>query len=282
MKKVKIYTGILGQYGDIVMFTAVIKRIKELIPNSEITFAISKKYGDIKDLIERDPLVNKVFITDNYFEKLEEGNYFKRKIRKKFFSKRGYIDLRGEEEVAEQNKKDIVFETRPNHKDLDWFNRTHQIEQCGKNIGIEKVSLKTRLFPLEKIPAKFKLKPKEYIVVHTESGAKHKSWNKIEELKQELKNEKLFIVQDEKTSILELATIIKNAKLFIGIDSMPIWIAGSFDIPIIGLYGSLQYGIPTKYIYPENNKSEYLQVIGHPDNINVEQIIEAIKRLGVK
>jgi len=67
MKKIKIYTGILGQYGDIVMFTAVIKRIKELIPNSEITFAISKKYGDMKPLLERDPLIDKVFVTENYF-----------------------------------------------------------------------------------------------------------------------------------------------------------------------------------------------------------------------
>jgi ADP-heptose:LPS heptosyltransferase len=279
IKKVKIYTGILGQYGDIVMFTAIIKRIKELIPNSEITFAVSKKYGDIKPLLERDPLIDKVFVTENYFEKLEEGNYFKKKIRNRQFNRGVYFDLRGEDEIKEQAKNDIVFETRPQHKDIRWFENTHQIKQLGKNIGIKTDLLKTRLFPEEGIPTKFKLKPKDYIVIHTRSGAKHKGWDHLNELKNELKNENLFIVQDEETSILELATIIKKSKLFIGIDSLPMWIAGSFDIPIIGLYGSLQYGVSTKYIYPENKKSIYLQTIGPPNKICTEEVVKAIKEL---
>lgn len=41
----RIYGGLLGQIGDIVMYTAVARRVKELFPNSEFTFAISKRYG---------------------------------------------------------------------------------------------------------------------------------------------------------------------------------------------------------------------------------------------
>jgi len=282
MKKTKIYTGILGQYGDIIMFTAVIKQIKTIIPNSEITFAISKKYGDMKPLLERDPLINKVFVTEKYFEKLNHGSFFQRKKRIRLFNKGVYFDLRGEDEKKEQAKHDIVFETRPQHKDLKWFERTHQVNQLGLDIGINLKDNQTRLFPLSKIPPKFKIKSKEYIVIHTKSGAKHKGWNKINELKKILKNEKLFIVQNEKTTILELATIIKNSKLFIGIDSMPIWIASSFDIPIIGLYGSLQYGVSTKYIYPKTKKIIPLQVIGHPNKIKTSEIINAIKKLEIK
>lgn len=281
-KKVKIYTGILGQYGDIIMFTAIVKRIKELIPNSEITFAISKKYRDMKPLLMRDSLIDKVFVTQNYFEKLHRGNYFQRGKKNRLFNKGVYIDLRGEDEIREQAKNDIVFETRPQHRDLEWFKKIHQVMQLGKDIGINLENIKTRIFPEDKIPKKFNLKPKEYIIIHTKSGAKHKGWNKINELKKLLGNERLFVVQDEKTTIMELATIIKNAKLFIGIDSMPLWMAGSFDIPVIGLYGSLQYNIVTRYIYPKTKKFIALQVRGHPNKIKSSEIINTMTKLGVK
>jgi len=47
----RIYTGILGQIGDIVMFTATVRRLKELFPDSEITFAVSKKYREAGELV---------------------------------------------------------------------------------------------------------------------------------------------------------------------------------------------------------------------------------------
>jgi len=282
MKKTKIYTGILGQYGDIIMFTAVIKRIKEIMPNSEITFAISKKYEDMKPLLERDPLIDNVFVTENYFEKLEKGGRLKRKRLCKLFNQGVYFDLRGEDEKKEQAKNDLVFETRPQHKNQRWFEKRHLIEQFALDIGININDIKTRLFPLEKIPERFNLKPNEYIVIHSKSKSKQKSWGQIKALKKILSKEKLFILQEEETTLSELATIIKNAKLFIGIDSMPLWIASSLNIPVIGLYGSLQYGMPTKYLYPKTEKGRYLQVIGHPNKISPEEIMKTINKLGIK
>lgn len=278
MKKTKIYTGILGQYGDIIMFTAIIKRIKELIPNSEITFAISKKYGDMKPLLERDPLIDKVFVTKNYFDKLQTGNYIQRKKKNRLFNKGVYFDLRGEDEKIEQAKYDIVFETRPQHKNLKWFRKKHLIKQFSEDIGINIKDFKTRIFPNDNLPKRFGLEKRKYIVIHTQSSAKHKSWNHLKKLKELLKNEKLFIVQDNDTTIEELAGIIKNSKLFIGIDSMPLWVAASLDVPMIGVYGSLQFGICTKYLYPQSEKIICLQVKGHPDKIKAEEIIKSIKK----
>jgi ADP-heptose:LPS heptosyltransferase len=278
MKKTKIYTGILGQYGDIVMFTAIIKRIKQLIPHSEITFAISKKYGDIGPLLKKDPLINKVFITENYFDKLLKGNFLKRKKLNRLFNQGVYFDLRGEDEKKEQAKNDIVFETRPQHKDQKWFEKKHLIKQFALDIGINTDEFKTRLYPPEKISKKFNLKPHEYIVIHTKSAARIRSWNRINELKKLLPHEKFFIVQEEKTTISELATIIKNSKLFIGIDSMPIWIASSFEIPIIGLYGNLLYKNKVTH-FPKNKHAIYLEASGHPNKISPNQIIKEIEKL---
>jgi len=203
------------------------------------------------------------------------------KIKNRQFNKGVYFDLRGEDEIKEQAENDIVFETRPQHKDLRWFEKKHLIEQFGLDIGINIKDFKTRLYPPDRIPSKFNLKPKDYIVIHSKSGAKIRSWDNIEELKKELPSEKIFIVQEEKTTIVKLATIIKNSKLFIGIDSLPIWIASSFDIPVIGIYGSLLYNSPITY-FPKNKKSIYLETNGHPNNIGSREVIEAIKKLKIK
>ena len=48
---VSIYTGLLGQIGDIVMFTPTVRRIKDIFPNSAITFAVSRKYREAGELV---------------------------------------------------------------------------------------------------------------------------------------------------------------------------------------------------------------------------------------
>jgi hypothetical protein len=48
---VRLYTGILGQIGDIIMFTATARRLKELFPRGEITFAVSRRYREAGELV---------------------------------------------------------------------------------------------------------------------------------------------------------------------------------------------------------------------------------------
>jgi hypothetical protein len=66
----RIYTSILGQIGDVVTFTATVRRLKELFPRAEITFAVSRKYREAGELVAGLPYVDRLFITEQYFERL--------------------------------------------------------------------------------------------------------------------------------------------------------------------------------------------------------------------
>src|SRR5689334_16613389 len=66
----RIYTGILGQIGDIIMFTATARRLKELFPASSITFAVSERYRQAGELVAGLPYVDRLFVTELYFKRL--------------------------------------------------------------------------------------------------------------------------------------------------------------------------------------------------------------------
>ena len=65
----RIYTGILGQIGDIVMFTATARRLKGLFPNSQIIFAVSSRYREAGERVAGLPYVDRLFATEFYSEK---------------------------------------------------------------------------------------------------------------------------------------------------------------------------------------------------------------------
>ena len=64
-----------------------------------------------------------------------------------------------------------------------------------------------------------------------------------------------------KTTLAEAAVIIKAAKCYVGIDSGLMWIAGSLQVPTVGLYGT-SYLPAYRAIYPENPQAVYLQAEG--------------------
>ena len=116
----RLYTGIVGQIGDIVMFTATARRLKELFPHSELTFAVSRRYREAGELVAGLPYVDRLFVTQLYFEKLTDAVYLPWHL--------GWpVDLRGEDEVAEQRRHDLVLETRPQHLAAagKWARRKH-------------------------------------------------------------------------------------------------------------------------------------------------------------
>src|SRR5262245_51728750 len=94
---VSIYAGLLGQIGDIVLFSATLRRLKELFPNSRITLAVSRRYREAGELLCGLPYVNRLFVTKLYFERLTPLLFQP--------WERGWpIDLRGEDEVLEERK----------------------------------------------------------------------------------------------------------------------------------------------------------------------------------
>src|SRR5579864_9506838 len=66
----RIYTGILGQIGDIVMFSATARRLRELFPRATITLAVSRKYREAGELRAGLPYADRLFVTEYYFDKL--------------------------------------------------------------------------------------------------------------------------------------------------------------------------------------------------------------------
>src|SRR5215831_1177681 len=91
-ESVRIYTGLLGQIGDIIMFSATLRRLKQLFPNSHITYAVSHKYREAGELLAGLPYVDRLFVTQLYFEKLTD--------RLPPLWQQGWpVDLRGDDEV---------------------------------------------------------------------------------------------------------------------------------------------------------------------------------------
>jgi hypothetical protein len=279
---VKIWTGVLAKYGDIISFTPVIRKIKELIPNSKITFAISKQFSSIAPLIKIDPLIDRVFITENYLEKLREqckdieGMSI---IDTKYYSGQ-YYDLRGEDEIEEQEKHDIVFETRIRHNDRKWFKKRHQTQEyalhcCGINLKPDE--MQTRIY-LPQAGMKG-----DYIVVHNET-MEYKQYPFMKEVVEALKqrHQVIELKEENKFSWIDLACLMRDARLFIGVDSAPMWLASSLNTPTVGIYGINHFGEASNAIYPVNKNATYLQSYQKdfsdisPNKI-LEEVIEKLK-----
>jgi hypothetical protein len=129
MEPLRIYTGILGQIGDIVMFAATARRLKELFPRSAITFAVSARYREAGELVAGLPYVDRLFVTERYFERMTEALFLPWHL--------GWpADLRGEDEVAEQRRHDLVLETRPRHRRMPWWEFDHQVAEMAHMVGV--------------------------------------------------------------------------------------------------------------------------------------------------
>src|SRR5579863_9364783 len=109
-----IYAGMLGQIGDIVMFSATLRRLRELFPNSTITLAVSQKYREAGELLAGLPYANRLFVTKLYFENLTPE-------REHAWWRGWPLDLRGEDEVIEERRHDLVLPTRPRHRRMPWW-----------------------------------------------------------------------------------------------------------------------------------------------------------------
>jgi|SRR5579871_1310840 len=57
------YTGLLGQIGDIIAFSATLRRIRQLYPTSQITCAVSARYHQAGELLLGLPYVDPLFVT---------------------------------------------------------------------------------------------------------------------------------------------------------------------------------------------------------------------------
>lgn len=279
----KIYTGILGQIGDIVMFTPTARRLKELFPNSTITFAVSRKYREAGELVAGLPYVDRLFVVENYFERMTDA------LTQSWFA--GWpVDLRGDDEVEEQRRHDLVFETRPRYKRMPWWEHAHQVEESANRIGVPgPIDLRTEIA----IPSGTRIPPEAYgkIVIHNDpaiSKDKAWDWDSLGLLVHRVGPENVVLLGGPgpavdgvldlrgKTSLAQAAATIAACECYVGIDSGLMWIAASLQVPAVGLYGTTYipaYGA----IQPLNPNAEYLQVEGGPGQIPVEAVLRCVR-----
>src|SRR5262245_39867013 len=92
LEPLRIYTGLLGQIGDIIAFTATVRRLKELFPFSRLTFAVSSRYREAGELVAGLPYVDRLFVTQLYCEKLTPALF-------QTWECGWPLDLRGDDEV---------------------------------------------------------------------------------------------------------------------------------------------------------------------------------------
>jgi SAM-dependent methyltransferase len=280
----RIYTGILGQIGDIVMFTPTARRLKELFPNSKLTFAISQKYQQAGALIADLPYIDRVFVTQFYFERLTQ------KVSSAWY--KGWpVDLRGDDEINEQRCHDIVLETRPRSRRFPWWNYAHQVEETAHRIGVPgPLDLQTDIAISSGASVCNEVKGK--IVIHNDpsiSKAKAWRWDFIQWLVGELGPSKFVLLGNPgnsidgvidyrgKTNLAQAAEIIATCQCYVGIDSGLMWIAASLQVPVVGLYGTAY--IPAySAIYPRNPNATYLQAEGPTERISAREVLEELKK----
>jgi len=282
-RPLRIYTGILGQIGDIVMFTPTVRRIKEIFPNSTITFAVSRKFREAGELVRGLPYVDRLFVAERYFERMTSD------LAQAWHG--GWpVDLRGDDEVEEQRKHDLVFETRPRYQRMPWWEHAHQVQESANRIGIPGVvDLQTEIAipPGTQIPEHAKYK----VVIHNDpaiSKAKAWNWDCLKSLVHRIGPGRVVLLGNPgpevggvldlrgKTTLNQAAAAIAACECYVGIDSGLMWIAASLQVPTVGLYGT-SYIPAYGAIQPRNPLACYLQVEGGLDSIGPEQVFAAVE-----
>ena len=81
-----------------------------------------------------------------------------------------------------------------------------------------------------------------------------------------------------RTTLAQAAGIIREARCYVGIDSGLMWIAGSLQVPTVGLYGT-SYIPAYRAIQPQNPRAIYLQAEGTLDGILREEVLAAVRRI---
>jgi len=284
-ERLRIYTGLLGQIGDIVMFSATVRRLRELFPNAQITFAVSQRYREAGELVAGLPYVDRLFVTRFYFEKLTPS-YFQP-------WERGWpLDLRGEDEVAEVRRHDIILNTRPRHRRHPWWEHAHHVEELAHMVGVPgPIDRRTEIKILEGVV----LPPgsANKIVLHndpTTDPRKAWPWEHVLQLVQEVGPEKFVLlgrpgpvlpsVRDLRgmTTLAQAAAILQSCRSFVGIDSGLMWIAGSLQVPTIGLYGTEYVPVP-ETVQPDNPQAVYLNAEGGLAGIAPKTVRQALEQL---
>ena len=279
----KIYFGINGQFGDIIIQEPTLRKVIEMNPDSDIWMGAYKKYFEILELYKNyHPNIKGFIEWEKYttrYEKDGSGNWPSENDKKKI----------------EEINFDKMYEVSPIHKESDWVTKRHIVEELGNmyNIKIDnnkvnlnkpehqKSDVKTAaisLFPSSwgwKGPRSISIEKIKYIVSFlTQKGYKvlHLGGPGEPDIKGATKI---------KGSYIDSVKALLSTELLVTCDTGMSWIASAYNHPTIGLY-SWAYNSPDggswlKNWKPINPNASYLES-KFADGINVYNILYEINK----
>src|SRR5947207_3382822 len=183
--------------------------------------------------------------------------------------------MRGDDEVAEERRHDLVFNPRPRHRREPWWEFAHLVEELAYMVGVPgPIDRRTEVAipPGTPIPAEAKGR----IVLHNDPAiSPAKAWpcEYVRELAAALAPEPLLLLGSPgpevpgaldlrgRTTLAQAAAVIAACRSYVGIDSGLMWVAASLQVPTVGLYGT-SYAPAYAALHPHNPIATYLQVEG--------------------
>lgn len=208
--------------GDVLLAAALAPALKKKHPNCSIYFSTK-----CEEVLKGNPFIDKIVEDKDVTERLFQVYY----------------------------NLDMVYENRPFSHILEAY-----ADAVGVNVEDCELFLST---------SKFNKIPQKYVVIHAGStGWAGRNWtpDKFDNIARQLRSKGYFVVcvgrgdhlvpcdldLRNKTTIAELASVIKNAKLFVGIDSFPMHVAQTFNTPSVCFFGSID---PKLRIISTNTKA---------------------------
>jgi heptosyltransferase III len=288
----------LNRMGDILLLTSIISHLRERMDNPFVVVAVEPQYAEL-------------LLTNSQIDRLELCHCLgesQRLERSAFFDNVFNLHVPGEQSIG------CLFRVPPkNHTLIDtgnWYNVHVRLVDVLADLGnipgpvMNPVHFRIDEAVAERMKARlatFGLSNRSYVVFHTRSGEAERDWRQdgfhylAKRLWEERKMMSTFIGgrEDKSTldmepdfidfrgrlTLMETACLIRDADVFVGLDSGPAHLANAVGTPgviISGAYRGIPFKSPFNGDY-ENGKNA--TIIHDPEsilNIRPEKVYEAM------
>lgn len=285
------------RFGEFLLNIPALRALKEAYPQAQLTLAVNK---DVRDLAECIEYSDRVVIWDNDFRK---------NLRKERFDVCVVLNPTKEAHwaafvagipvrVGYDRKWGILLTHKvPDRKDLGL---KHEVESNLELVGLIGAATEDRFVSLKKLPEYNNSIYAGAIAIHPYTSDKLKEWKferfqrLADRLSDELGLKVLIVGKDEsgnkvfgkenqmvtdlinKTSLVELAQILKQCKLLITCDSGPMHLAAAVGTPVVALFRNDLPG-KTALRWGPWGKGHIVIERGNLLDISVDEVIETVK-----
>tara|TARA_B100000131_G_scaffold47175_1_gene41837 strand:- start:1184 stop:2005 length:822 start_codon:yes stop_codon:yes gene_type:complete len=268
----KIYFGINGQFGDMIIQEPTLRKIINDNPNTKIVMGGHKKYFEILELYK------------DYHK-----NIIDFKCWDEYTPKTGWPS-ENDKKYIEENNFDMMYEVAPTHKEVDWVKHRHITEEMGNMFGVSNDTCDIQLPMLEGVKKEkgsvalapissdfYRTLGKENLssIVSNLSDRGYTIYHLAGPNENDIKN--TIKIQ---TSYVECVRKMLSTDFLITVDTGMNWVASAYNHPTIGLYSIMfnPHGGTTKNWQPVNKNAIYLEA-RWVNEININDILKAIKKM---